>query len=292
MATTALLDTPRLSGTAPAAATVPGLRCLIVDDHPGTLDRLARMLRANPSVGSVTTALDARTALLTLRTERFDVAFIETELADLDGIELAWALRQTAHGPEIVFVTRCPDRAAEAFDLGALDYLTKPSDPERLAESVRRASAARPAPAPAPTPWHPASTPEPPRVDPREEVIPVSLAGSTKLIRRTAVRWAQARGDYVRLYTAEGSYLVRAGMAALADAWRSAGLVRIHRSYLVQLRYVTEVRVDDTGQFVVDVAGHQLPVSRRQAAKLRGWLTGSAADRRPRVSSAVLAVRP
>jgi DNA-binding LytR/AlgR family response regulator len=288
MSSTALLDAPRSAGTAPAPAAVPGLRCLVVDDHPGTLERLARILRTNPSVGSVTAALDARAALRTLRTERFDVVFLEIELTDLDGVELAWALRRTAHGPEIVFVTRCPGRAAEAFDLGALDYLTKPSSPERLAESVRRVLLARPAPIARPR----VSAPEPPRVDPQEEVIPVSLAGSTKLIRRSAVHWAQAQGDYVRLYTPEGSYLIRAGMNALADSWRSAGLVRIHRSYLVQLRYVTGVRMDDSGQFVVDVAGHQLPVSRRQAAKLRGWLTGTAANSRPRMSRTAPAVRP
>jgi DNA-binding LytR/AlgR family response regulator len=136
------------------------------------------------------------------------------------------------------------------------------------------------------------SRPEPAAVDPQEEVIPVSLAGSTKLIRRSSVRWAQAQGDYVRLYTPEGSYLIRAGMNALADSWRSAGLVRIHRSYLVQLRYVTGVRMDEAGQFIVDVSGHQLPVSRRQAAKLRGWLTGTAANCRPRVSRTAPAVRP
>jgi DNA-binding LytR/AlgR family response regulator len=285
MTSTALLDASRLSGPAPVAGSA--LRCLVVDDQPASLDRLARILRANPSVGPVTTAPDARTALLALRNERFDVAFIETELTDVDGVALAWALRRTAHAPEIVFVTRCPGRAAEAFDLGALDYLTKPSHPERLAESLRRVAQARPAPV-----QRKVSRPQPAPVDPNEEVIPVSLAGSTKLIRRSSVRWAKAQGDYVRLYTPEGSFLIRAGMNALAESWRSAGLVRIHRSYLVQLRYVTAVQVDETGQFTVDIGGHQLPVSRRQATKLRGWLTGTAANRRPRVSRTAPAVRP
>jgi DNA-binding LytR/AlgR family response regulator len=252
-----------------AAAAVPGLRCLVIDDRPADLADLVRILHAQPTVGHVATAPNAKAALQALRTNHFDVAFIEVALADLDGVELAWALKRLDNGPEIVFVTRTRDRAAEAFDLGALDYVTKPSRRERLVEAVRRAVRVRPAsPRPAQQP------------DPDGDMIPVSLGGSTKLVRRSAVRWAQAQGDYVRLHTADGSYLIRAGMTALADSWRPAGLVRIHRSYLVQLRYVTSIREEAPGQFVVDVAGKHLPVSRRQAAKLRGWLLDKAPSNR------------
>jgi two-component system, LytTR family, response regulator len=260
---------PTLEATRPreAAATAPplrGLRCLVVDGRPADMEQLVRILRAQPTVGEVATAPTARAALHTLRLNQFDVAFIEVALADLDGIQLAWTLKRLRNGPEIVFVTRDADRAAEAFDLGALDYVTKPSRRERLVEAVRRAVRVRPTPAPV----H--QVPEP--AESSDDVIPVSLGGSTKLVRRSAIRWAQAQGDYVRLHTADGSYLIRAGMAVLADSWRPAGLVRIHRSYLVSLRYVTAIHEEAPGQFVVDVCGRRLPVSRRQAAKLRGWL--------------------
>src|SRR5690242_9670302 len=83
-------------------------------------------------------------------------------------------------------------------------YVTKPSRRERLVEAVRRAVRVRPAA---------------PEADP--DLVPVTLAGTTRLIRRSTVRWARAQGDYVRLYTPDGSYLIRAGIAALAEAWRS-----------------------------------------------------------------------
>jgi DNA-binding LytR/AlgR family response regulator len=219
-------------------------------------------------VAQVATAPSARVALQALWTNQFDVAFVETDLSDVDGVELARALKRTRNGPEIVFVSHHCDRAADAYDLGALDYVTKPSRPDRLAESLRRVAMVRPISAPP----APAEPPQPAEIDPHEEVIPVSLGGVTKLVRRSAIRWAQAQGDYVRLYTTDGSHLIRAGIAALAESWQSAGLVRIHRSYLVQLRYVSGVREVSPGQFVVDIGGDQLPVSRRQAAKLRGWL--------------------
>ena len=86
------------------------------------------------------------------------------------------------------------------------------------------------------------------------------------------MRWAQARRDYVRLYTADGSHLIRARLSTLADCWRAAGMVRTHRSYLVNSRFVTDLRTDDSGHLTVVVDGHQLPVSRRTAPSLRRLL--------------------
>jgi DNA-binding LytR/AlgR family response regulator len=106
--------------------------------------------------------------------------------------------------------------------------------------------------------------------DAGDEVIPVEMGGTTKLVRRSSVRWVQARGDYARLHTADGSHLIRARMAALAQCWRGTDLVRIHRSYLVALRFVADVRVADSGRLTVVVDGHQLPVSRRLAPRVRG----------------------
>jgi DNA-binding LytR/AlgR family response regulator len=244
------------------ARTTP-LRCLVVDDQPATLDHLARMLRRDPSVAKVSTAADSLGALRLLREVEVDVAFIEVRMPGIDGVELAWVLKKLRAAPAVVFVTRHPGRAADAFDLGAVDYLSKPPPPDRLAESLRRVRAVRHAPAE-------------PAVPVDDEAIPVELGGTTRLVRRSAVRWARAQGDYVRLYTADGSHLIRARLAALADSWRGAGMVRIHRSYLVQLRFVTDVRETDTGQLTVVVEGRELPVSRRLAATLRTKLFAAA----------------
>jgi DNA-binding LytR/AlgR family response regulator len=264
----------------------PALRCLVVDDQPSTLDHLARMLRAEPSVATVSTAADSADALRVLGDLEVDVAFLEVRMPGLDGMELAWVLNRFRAAPAVVFVTRYPGRAADAFDLGAVDFLSKPPRPDRLAESLRRVAATRHAARVA----HPAtSTARPGAARPAsttpgtgsaasagayadDQAIPIELGGTTRLVRRSTVRWVQARGDYARLHTAEGSYLIRARMAALADSWQTAGLVRIHRSYLVQLRSVAEVRVTDSGRLTVVVDGHQLPVSRRMEPKVHSEL--------------------
>jgi DNA-binding LytR/AlgR family response regulator len=137
----------------------------------------------------------------------------------------------------------------------------KPVRAERLGESLRRVAEIRSAPAPSP------------RED--EPSIPVELAGTTRMLPRSSVRWVEAQGDYARLHTADASHLVRVSLATLAERWADAGFVRIHRSYLVQLRLVAELRLTHSG-YVVAVDGVELPVSRRHTRELKDKLIRAA----------------
>jgi hypothetical protein len=120
-----------------------------------------------------------------------------------------------------------------------------------------------------------------------DEVIPVELAGTTKLVPRSSVRWVEAQGDYARLHTGEGnSHLVRIPLSQLEDRWSDAGFVRIHRSFLVALPLVTELRMSASG-YVVRVGNGddaaELPVSRRHTRELKDRLVRAAKQgwRRP-----------
>ncbi|WP_239088112.1 LytR/AlgR family response regulator transcription factor, partial [Planosporangium mesophilum] len=126
----AAVDYPQ---TAPAS-----LRVLAVDDEPPALDELAFLLRADPRVAKVTTATDATEALRVLRDTDVDAVFLDIRMPGLDGMELARLLARFAKPPAIVFVTAYDDRAAEAFDLGVTDYVRKPVQADRVAESLRR----------------------------------------------------------------------------------------------------------------------------------------------------------
>jgi DNA-binding LytR/AlgR family response regulator len=233
------------------------LRVLAVDDEAPQLDELVYLLRTDDRVGAVEAASDATEALRILRDGATDVVFLDIRMPGLDGLELAKILRNFARPPSVVFVTAHDDRAVDAFDLGAVDYLLKPLREDRLAESLRRVVAARGTREPA------AST-----VDGDAEVIPIELAGTTKLLPRSHVRWVEAQGDYARLHTADGSHLIRAALTVLAERWADAGFVRIHRSYLVAVRRISELRLTGSG-YVVIVDGRELPVSRRHTRELK-----------------------
>jgi len=108
-----------------------------------------------------------------------------------------------------------------------------------------------------------------------EPSIPVELAGTTRMLPRSSVRWVEAQGDYARLHTVDASHLVRVSLATLAERWADAGFVRIHRSYLVQLRLVAELRLTQSG-YVVAIDGVALPVSRRHTRELKDKLIRAA----------------
>jgi DNA-binding LytR/AlgR family response regulator len=243
------------------------LRVLAVDDEPPALDELAYLLRADPRVAVVHTAGDATEALRVLRDNDIDAVFLDIRMPGLDGMEIARVLSHFARPPAIVFVTAYDNRAVEAFDLGVTDYVRKPVQADRIAESLRRVLAGRL------VPTHPAVLAAAERRD--DPTIPVELAGTTRMLPRSAVRWVEAQGDYARLHTADASHLVRVPLATLAERWADAGFVRVHRSYLVQLRLITELRLI-SGGYVVVVDGRELPVSRRHTRELKDKLVRAA----------------
>jgi len=236
---------------------------LAVDDEPPALDELAYLLNADARVAHVHRAGDATEALRVLRDTEVDAVFLDIRMPGLDGMELARILHRFARPPAIVFVTAYDDGAVDAFDLGVTDYVRKPVRAERLGESLRRVAGVRSAPAPAPV-----ATPD-------DATIPVELAGTTRMLPRSSVRWVEAQGDYARLHTADASHLVRVSLATLAERWADAGFVRIHRSYLVQLRLIAELRLTGSG-YVVAVDEVALPVSRRHTRELKDKLIRAA----------------
>ena len=228
------------------------LRALVVDDEPPARTDLAYLLGEDERIGVVHAVGSAGEALKVLAEEPVDVAFCDIKMAGLDGVELARVISRFAHRPAIVFVTAYDDRAVDAFELQAVDYLVKPVHADRLAEAVRRVVEAGAGPSNAD----------------EDESIAVELGGVTRFVRRSQVRFVEAQGDYARLHVPGESHLLRATLAELEQRWGPCGFVRIHRSTLVALAHVDEVHAND-GRYSVRVGDVELPVSRRHARDLR-----------------------
>ncbi|MFC5039988.1 LytR/AlgR family response regulator transcription factor [Ornithinimicrobium kibberense] len=103
-----------------------------------------------------------------------------------------------------------------------------------------------------------------------DERIAVELGGVTRFVLRSTIRYVQAQGDYARLFTATGSHLVRVPLSTLEERWAGAGFVRIHRSTLVSLAHVAEVR-QSQGRVSLVLApdGTELQVARRHTRDVR-----------------------
>ena len=268
-----------------------GLIALVVDDELPALSDLEYLLERDERIAEVITASSGTEALQVLDGRDVDVVFSDISMPGLDGMALARVISRCAVRPQIVFVTAHDQHAVDAFALAATDYVMKPVRTERLSEAVRRVVRTRnelasPATSPPGTTPGPGGRPgqnQPPAPPspPEDETIPVELGGVTRFITRNQIRYAQAHGDYARLHTETGSHLVRVPLSVLEERWAEHGFVRIHRSTLVALPHVSEVRMDH-GRCSVVVGAIELQVSRRHTKELRDTLLRRPiGDRRP-----------
>ena len=246
------------------------LRALVVDDEAPALEELSWLLRQDHRIAEVMTASSGADALRSLDGGNIDVVFSDISMPGLDGMELARVIARFVERPQVVFVTAHDQHAVDAFAIDATDYVMKPVRADRLAEAVRRVVAAA----------DPGSGTASAAAAPEDETIPVELAGVTRFITRSQIRYAQAQGDYARLHTEAGSHLVRIPLSTLEERWAAAGFVRIHRSTLVSLAHIREVRMEH-GRCSVVLEDAELQVSRRHTRELRDRLLKAT----PRVTS-------
>jgi len=244
------------------------LQVLLVDDEPLARLRLRALLQdcADPANEVVGEAGDADTALTLLRERGCDLLLLDIGLPGRDGVQLAAALRGLAHVPSVVFVTAHAEHALRAFELDAVDYLTKPVSRERLRSALQRVAQRRRA---AETPAAAADAARVLVVHDRGRVLRLPLAD---------VLYLKAELKYVTLRTAAHSYVLDDPLSELEQRLGD-GFLRVHRNALVArsaVRALQRRRGDggDEGQaehWAVQVVptGEWLAVSRRQLAAVR-----------------------
>lgn len=267
------------------------LRVLAVDDEPPALEDLVHLLREDPRISRVDGVTDATKALRFVHhaldtQEPLDALFLDLRMPGLNGLDLARVLTRFAEPPAIVFVTAYDNHAVEAFELNAVDYLLKPARPERVSAAIDKiVRGIQTAGTGDPTEQRPpdvATAAGEVELADGDDAIPVELGGVVRFVRLADVHYAEAHGDYTRLYTPAGGYLIRTPISALEKRWTPVGFVRIHRSHLVAMRHVEEVRLNG-GAMTVQVSGQQLSVSRRHASHVRDLLVRNARRRTAQV---------
>jgi DNA-binding LytR/AlgR family response regulator len=243
-----------------------GLSVLAVDDELPALDELTFLLENSALVSSVRSARSATEALHHMHDEQYDVVLLDIAMPGLDGLEFARVLSRFSQPPAIIFVTAHEEHALEAFQVGGMGYLLKPVTHEQLVTTLRRV-VTRP------------TDDSPPESS--LETIPVEIGTLTRILSRDDVSWVESAGDYVRLHLrGGGKYLVRMPISLLEEKWSDHGFARIHRSYVVALRDIRELRTAE-GHMVLRVGEFELPVSRRHSKELRDRLVRQARRESP-----------
>jgi two-component system LytT family response regulator len=244
------------------------IRAVIVDDEPLARRGIRQLLAPYPEVTVVAECRDGREAVRALATERPDLVFLDVEMPGLDGLDLI-GVHGAARMPLIVFVTAHQQYAVQAFDAQAVDYLVKP-----LSEARFRATMGRLA--------------ERLRSRPPGDRISVPTPDGALLLDAGEIAWIEAEDDHAVLHAISGRHRVRQSLAALEARLDPDCFARVHRSAIVRLDQVREVRTEGAGETTLVLRdGTVLPVSRRRAARIKHLLASQRrsppeTDRSPR----------
>jgi two-component system LytT family response regulator len=223
---------------------------LIVDDEPLARRGIRQLLAPYPDVRVVGECRDGREALRALTSHQPDLVFLDVQMPGLDGFGLI-RVQGVERMPLTVFVTAHDDFAVRAFETQALDYLVKPLSESRFKATMQRVLE---------------------RLRARlGERVAVPTDTGELLLDANEIDWIEARDDYSEIHAGAERYRIRASLAALVRRLDPARFTRIHRSAVVRLDHVRELRTGGRdGATVVRLRdGTELPVSRRRLAGLK-----------------------
>ena len=224
------------------------LRCLIVDDEELARQRLRELLGEEPDIEIAGEAPDGDAAVEAIRTLRPDLVWLDIQMPGCDGFEVLRRVGPDA--PMIVFVTAYDQYAIRAFDAMALDYLLKPFDRERFRQTLDRARDVLAARDANPLPEQLAALLAERQHDyPRRMVL--KEAGRIEFVRVDDIRWIEAQGNYVKLHAMSGAPLLRCTMKEMATRLDPQHFLRIHRSTIVRLGNVREMKPMGGGDYLV-----------------------------------------
>jgi two-component system LytT family response regulator len=229
------------------------IRALVVDDEPVARDRVVRLLQQQNDielVGQCSNGLETVNAIEQLSP---DLVFLDVQMPEMDGFEVVRAL-EAGHVPAVVFVTAYDEYAVRAFEVHALDYLLKPFSSVRFRATLAHArdqlqrhhagELARKLLTLAPMLWDKPGGPRPER-------LLVRSAGRVHFVRTAEIDWCEASGNYVRLHVGHDSHLFRETMNSLESKLDPRRFVRVHRSTIVNVEQIEELRSSLGGESTV-----------------------------------------
>jgi len=249
------------------------LRTVNVDDEPLARERLKLLLTAEPDVHIVSECKNGAEAIAYMQSQPVDLLFLDIQMPHIDGFGVVQEIGML-HLPPTVFVTAYEEYAVRAFEIHAIDYLTKPVDPQRLKvamERVRVRLAAKTAllnqaqflavldalrgPANARAPYIS-------RLIVRDGVKDV-------LVQAQSIEWVEAADYYSCLHLEGRALMLRETVSELCRKLDPVTFVRVHRSVIVNLNYVREIYREGSDEgMVVLLDGQRLRMSRAGRQKL------------------------
>lgn len=243
---------------------------LVVDDEPPARRKLRHLLAGDPEVSVVGEAGSAREAAARIEVLDPELVFLDVQMPDGDGFAVLSALAAEER-PEVVFVTAYDAHALRAFDESAVDYLLKPYDRARFARALERGKARVRERRAGPAHDRLRALLDAVRAPAYERRLLVRGGARSFYLDVTAIDWIEAARNYVRVHVGRDAHLLRASLSDLERRLDPAAFARIHRTRLVNIARIRELRPWSHADLVAVLHdGTQLLVSRRYRGRLPG----------------------
>lgn len=242
----------------------------VVDDDARGRKRVMQLLRGDPEIRVAGTFACAEDAVAQARKGEPQLLLLDFRMPGCDGFELLASLEQHGVRPHVIFVSAHPDRAMDAFSVGAVDYLLKPFDNERFARALARAKAlirwAAPVAQAAARLPRPASGPG---------RLLLSERGKLVVLATRDIEFVQAAARHIRIYAGGRCYCFSQSLTELERRLDPSYFIRVHRSTLVNIEHLAELHPLFHGDYELILRrGTRLTLSRRYRARLDPFLVG------------------
>ena len=253
------------------------IRTILVDDEKLAIQGLEHRLSSHPDVEIIDTCLNGREAIRSIKTNKPDLVFLDIQMPGFDGFSVVSGLMEV-EPPLFVFVTAYSDHALRAFEADATDYLMKPVDDQRLADTLDRVrqrllekksaeeagrlmeALTEHAPEAA---VEMADGNDAVSASRFEKLINIKDRGQIFRVDVDTIERIDAAGDYMCIYTGDNTLILRETMKDLERRLDPRRFQRIHRSTIVNLDLVKQVKPHTNGEcFLVLGSGAQVKVSR------------------------------
>ncbi len=222
------------------------LRCIIVDDEGGAIEILTRHIDNTPELELVVSFRDSIEALSFLATNEVDLVFLDIDMPNLDGMQLAELIR--GRNAQVIFCTAYSEYAVESYEKDAIDYLLKPISYERFHSGVKKVLKARS---------------EEEKLDQRDthkksgtaHMLFLKSGPRIHQVDTSDVLYIEKKGHYVVFHSLKRELLSRMNMNDLMSNLRSDNFIRIHRSFVVAID-----KIDTIEKSMVVVRGKKIPI--------------------------------
>ena len=236
------------------------MKAIIIDDEPLARMMVKEYLQAYPHITVAEECNDGFEGMKAIQQHQPDLIFLDIQMPKINGFEM---LELIDNPPQVIFTTAFEEYAIKAFDAHAADYLLKPFSKERFDKAIQKLQQQRVNEVQAITETALQST------VPNNRIV-VKDNGKIKIIPLAQVQWLEAADDYVKIITAEGSFLKKKTMQYFENSLPPQEFIRIHRSYIVNTALITRIDLyEKDSHLALLTTGARLPVSKAGYAKLK-----------------------